>query len=530
MNLENLLKKLETYWKSYETTQILLGLCVGFILIEKTNYILWNFEGLKKNFLNSTFGFLKSIPIIKKKYEEEISKIKDQIVKEFNSHSLNQGEKLSSIPSLGMSHQEILKKMKELKDYELPKWKSGKISGAIYGADEKHYSLQSEVYSMFSITNPLHPDIFPSIRKFESEIIKMTRSMLHGDEQVCGAVTSGGTESIIMAVKAHRDYYSHVKNPEMIVPVTAHAAFNKAGSYLGVKIVQVPIDQNGKASIDSVRKSVNRNTIMIVGSAPNFPHGIIDPIEELAAIAQKNGIGFHTDACLGGFFLPWVLEYSNGKISNFDFLVPGVTSISCDTHKYGYSTKGTSVLLFKNQDLRHSMYFVFTEWPGGVYASPAMAGSRPGGLIACCWASLVAIGKDGFYEKSKNIYDTVQLVKEGIKKIPQLELVGDSFSNVLAFKARNLDIFTISEAMKSRGYHLNNLQKPNCIHICFTANHSGKANYILKDIENSIADVEKNPSEFKESAAMYGMSGTFPDRTAVKDVATLYIDTLLTQD
>lgn len=519
--------RINSYFDAYEPVEIAVGVIFGVIVFRGVKYVAFNFEDAKQKVITTAFGALKVVPGVAKKVKEEQIKARDAMTKELTEHMVHQ-EKILIIPSVGLSHQEILRRMKELRDFEHKDWYSGKLSGAIYGNDEKHIELLNQAYSLFSITNPLHPDLFPSIRKFEAEVIKMTGKMLHGDEQTCGCITSGGTESIIMAVKSYRDR-SNIKNPEIIIPVTAHAAFDKAGGYLKIKVVHVPTDKNGKADLKAVKRAINKNTILIVGSAPNFPHGIIDPIEEMAAMALEHGIGFHTDACLGGFFLPWVQQYSKGKIAPFDFSVPGVTSISCDTHKYGYTTKGTSVVLFKNEELRHGMFFVATEWPGGVYASPSLAGSRPGGLIACCWASLVAIGQEGFQTISVGIYETAQRVKEGITKIPHLELIGDSYSNVIAFGSKDLDIFKVAGAMKAKGWHLSNLQRPVCAHICFTAQHIGKEASILKDLEDSVNLVVSNPAAYKEGgAAIYGMAASFPDRSVVRDIAMIYLDAVLT--
>lgn len=269
---------------------------------------------------------------------------------------------------------------------------------------------------------------------------------------------------------------------------------------------------------------------MIAGSAPQFCHGVVDPIPEMAAIAKKYNIPFHTDACLGGFVLPWIQKsgVDGGKLPLFDFRVPGVTSMSVDTHKYGYSTKGTSVILFRNEEYRKHMFFIQTNWPGGIYGSPTITGSRAGGLVACCWASLVAIGQQGFLEKSKQIYLAAQRIKEGIKKIKHLELVGDSYSSVIAFTSKTLDIFKVADAMSSKGWNLNNLQRPSCIHICLTAKHVGMDEPFLKDLADAVAIVEANPNAFPDgSAAMYGMAASFPDRATVADIGIAYLEAVL---
>ena len=349
-------------------------------------------------------------------------------------------------------------------------------------------------------------------------------------KKTCGALTSGGTESILMAVKAYRDYYRK-EHPEMIVPVTAHAAFDKAAEYFGIKIIHIPIDDDMKCDIALVKNAITSNTIMIAGSAPQYPHGIIDDIEAMSQLAENHGIGFHTDACLGGFFLPWVKD--KFPIPDFDFILPGVTSISCDTHKYGYASKGTSVILFRKPELRRSMYFVHDSWIGGVYASATMAGSRSGGLIACCWASLVAMGEDKYTSIASEIFDTVQEIKSGIRDIIDLKLHGDSYSPVVAFginsnRNSSLNIYMINDAMKEYGWMLNPLMNPSGVHLCVTKMHIGKGRVFINDLRNSIENVKLNPTKYKTgSTVMYGMASSFPDRSVISDVAKIYLDTTL---
>ncbi len=319
-------------------------------------------------------------------------------------------ESYPSIPETGISHEDILSVMTDFQQKEEGKWKDGFVSGAVYNGDQKHIDFLNKVYALNSQSNPLHSDIWPSISKYEAEIVSMTANMMHGKEvsgtdEVCGVVSSGGTESIMLAMKTYRDWAREkkgIKKPEMIVPVTAHAAFDKASQYFGIKMVHVDVDSEYKAKVDEVKKAVNKNTIVIVGSAPTFPHGIIDPIQEMSEIALKNEIGFHTDACLGGFVLPWAEKLAY-NVPLFDFRLPGVTSMSADTHKYGYAAKGTSVVLYRNLELRHYQFYTATDWPGGLYFSPTFAGSRPGSLSASCWASLLSVGEKGYMDSTKKI-------------------------------------------------------------------------------------------------------------------------------
>jgi glutamate/tyrosine decarboxylase-like PLP-dependent enzyme len=266
--------------------------------------------------------------------------------------------KHENLPEKGMDREEILELMEKFKEMEASKWKEGFVSGAVYHGNEAFIDFMNRVYAINSQSNPLHPEVWPSTSKFEAEVVAMTANMLNADQtadEIVGTVSSGGTESILLAMKTYRDWARDTKGiqePEIITPTTAHAAFTKAGDYFGIKIIRIPVGADFRADVAATQEAINDNTIALVGSAPPFPHGIVDPIEELSELALKHELGFHTDACLGGFILPWA-EKLGYEVPTFDFRLPGVTSISVDTHKYGYAAKGTSVILYRGAELRH---------------------------------------------------------------------------------------------------------------------------------------------------------------------------------
>jgi len=516
---------INAHYDGVEPARIVLEVAGTIVVLLLFQYVLRNLSDLKDKTVSIVFHSLKAIPAVQDQVNKEKLKLRKMVESKL---AVNQ-EPVLSISIKGVAHEEILNKMEQLRAIDEKKWQTGKVSGCIYGGELKHTELLNKVYALFSLSNPLHADLFPSVRKFEAEIIRMTANMMNGDSNSCGAVTSGGTESILMAVKAYRDR-AKLKHPEIIVPVTAHAAFDKAASYFCIKIIHVPVDKKGQVNPKDVEVAITKNTIMIAGSAPEYCHGIVDPIPQLAAIAHKHGIGFHTDCCLGGFILPWVQKsgIDGGRLPLFDFRVPGVTSMSVDTHKYGYSTKGTSVILFRNEELRRHMFFVEANWPGGLYASPTILGSRSGGVIACCWASLVAIGQEGFLARSQAIWKTAQKIKEGIKKIRNLELIGDSPSQVVAFGSSSLDVYKVGDAMSAKGWNLNMLQKPAGVHICCTTPHIGIEETFLKDLADSVAIVAGNPNAFPDGLApMYGMAASFPDRTTIAEIGTTYLEAVL---
>ncbi|MBT9166616.1 MAG: putative sphingosine-1-phosphate lyase [Chloroflexi bacterium] len=293
-----------------------------------------------------------------------------------------------------------------------------------------------------------------------------------------------------------------------------------------LRIIHIPVDADYRADVAATRKAISRDTIVIAGSAPSFPHGIIDPIEELSELARANGVGFHTDACLGGFVLPWAKRLGY-DIPPFDFRLPGVTSISADTHKYGYAPKGTSVILYRGRELRHYQYFKATDWPGGLYFSPTLAGSRPGALSAACWAAMVAIGEKGYLQATEKILKTAAEIRRGIADIPDLYVLGDPLW-VIAFGSKTLDIYSIMDQMTRRKWSLNGLHKPQCVHICVTLRHTlpGIAQRFVDDLKSSAAYVRQNPQGKGGMAPMYGMAATIPDRSMVADLLDMYIDLL----
>ena len=278
-----------------------------------------------------------------------------------DTYTLNKEDVITSLPAYG--NKQILEKLKKFANRDLENRDFHKVSGAIYHDNGIVTEIITESMRPFIYANPSNPELFPSIHQMEKEIISMTINLFHGNDQTCGLLTSGGTESLIMAALAYREWGKNkgIKHPEIIAPETIHPAVNKATYYLGIKLVRVKINQiTGEAIINEVRKHINSNTVAIFGSAPNYPHGIRDPLQELGALAKKFNINFHIDACLGGFLIPF-MEPAGFMIPVSDFRVEGATSISSDVHKYGYSPKGVSILMFKSQELRKLQYFAYPD-------------------------------------------------------------------------------------------------------------------------------------------------------------------------
>jgi sphinganine-1-phosphate aldolase len=477
---------------------------------------------------------LTAIPLARRRIEQEYDGLMAGLEESLKPY---RGEFATYVrlPAAGRDRAAILAEMQALREREEARWKDGFVSGAVYHGDDAHIAFLNQVYALNSQSNPLHADVWPSTAKFEAEIVAMTAHMLgaeaagDGPGQVCGTVTSGGTESILLAIKAYRDWARDrrgVTRPELIIPSTAHAAFDKAAQYFNIRLLRIPMGADYRADIAATARAITRNTIALVGSAPAFPHGVIDPIAELSELARAAGVGFHTDACLGGFVLPWAKKLGY-PVPPFDFSLPGVTSMSADTHKYGYAAKGTSVVLYRGLDLRRYQYYTAADWPGGLYFSPTFAGSRPGALSAACWAALVSIGEQGYIEAARRILETAAKIRRGIEAIPDLRVLGDPLW-VIAFASPTLDIYRVMDYMSAREWSLNGLHRPPAVHICVTLRHTqpGVAERFVNDLVSAVAYVRRNPTAHGGMAPVYGMAGTLPLRGLVGDMLKRYMDVL----
>ncbi|XP_060969263.1 sphingosine-1-phosphate lyase [Cannabis sativa] len=486
-------------------------------------------KGLKATILALFMNTIKLVPGVKSYIDAEKQKVVDKL--NSGGKSKRQGWR-TELPSVGMGAG-VIDIMKDEKRKDVA-WQ-GKCSGTVYigGSEcEGHFSLINEACSMFSHTNPLHLDVFQSVVRFEAEVVAMTAAFLGSKEkssggQICGNMTSGGTESIILAVKSSRDYMKAKKgisSPEMIIPESAHSAYDKAAQYFNIKLWRVPVNKEFQADVKAIKRYINRNTVLIVGSAPGFPHGIIDPIEELGELASSYGICLHVDLCLGGFVLPFARRLGY-PIPPFDFSIKGVTSASVDVHKYGLAPKGTSVVLYRNHDIRKHQFVAVTEWSGGLYVSPTIAGSRPGGLIAGAWAAMMSLGEEGYSQNTRQIMDVSKRIQKGIKEIPELFIVGRPDMTIVALGSDVLDIFEVNDIMSSKGWHLNALQRPNSIHICVTLQHVPAVEDFLGDLRESVKTVKENPGPINGGLApIYGAAGRIPDRSMVQDLLVNYMD------
>jgi glutamate/tyrosine decarboxylase-like PLP-dependent enzyme len=423
-------------------------------------------------------------------------------------------------------------------------WAAGGCSGTIYCGDRAIYDLIAEAFGRFSYVNVLQRDMCPSQTRFESEIIAMTLDMLHGDAArerglaPCGVIGSGGSESIISAIYAHREWgraEKGIRAPQMILPDTAHVAFDKGAHYFGVEVVRAPVDpKTTLVDVDFVARHIGPDTVLLVGSAGNYPYGTIDPIGELSELAVEHDVGLHVDGCLGGFILPWG-EALGYDIPAFDFRLPGVTTISADTHKYGYGPKGTSVLLFRDKALRRHQYFARPDWKGGMYASPGIGGSRSGGLIAATWAVMVALGRDGYLEKARKVFETAFAMQDEVRRHPSLRLMGDP-TFCFSFTSDEFDIYHVNDFMKKRGWRFNGQQYPSAIHMCVTGPQTqpGVVERFGSDLAEAVEYARHPENPVPRSGALYGGQGTRAttegvDMDRLRERLMDYVDSTLEQ-
>jgi sphinganine-1-phosphate aldolase len=430
---------------------------------------------------------------------------------------------MSTLPKKGKTYDEVIEDMASFRSKDAD-FLSGRTWSLVYHLNHEHDAFLKKAHNLYFSENGLNPLAFQSLKRFEHEVVTMAADLLKGDENVVGTMTSGGTESCLLPVMAYRERAMSRKRwgkfaPEMIAPESIHVAWKKAAKYFNVKMVLIPLKDDFTVDVELLKKKINKQTIMIVASAPSYPHGVIDPIEDLGRIADKRKIPFHVDSCLGGFFLPFAQQIGY-EIPPFDFRCKGVTSISADVHKYGFGAKGASVLLYKNMDFLKHQFFIDQNWPGGVFASPALLGTRPGGPIAAAWAAMNAMGQGGYQDMAKTVMETTKKLMDGIDSIQGLGVMGKPQMSVFAYGATSsrINIFAVGDVMEDKGWYIDRLQRPEGLHAMVTPAHAAVADKYLEDLKESLEFVKIHPDlASKGNAAMYGMIAHIPFRGLIKN-------------
>jgi glutamate/tyrosine decarboxylase-like PLP-dependent enzyme len=440
------------------------------------------------------------------------------------------------LPESGRPRADVLAELGAMAAEEDAFWETGKISGTMYCGDHEHYQFLTEAFGKFAHVNALQRDMCPSATRFEGEVIAMVLDLMHAevvtDGEPAGMITTGGTGSILHALLAYRDHAATTRGitqPNFVKPETGHPAFDKGCHLFGIECRTVPVDPD-TTLVDPklMDEAIDENTIAIMGSAGNYPYGTIDPIAELGALALERGVGLHVDGCLGGFILPFGEELGY-DVPAFDFRVPGVTSISADTHKYGYAFKGSSVLVFRDKAVRNAQYFHIVGWSGGKYMSPGIEGSRSGGLLAATWASMVHLGRSGFRAYAGDIFAAAAAMMDAVRSHPELRIMG-SPTFCFSFTSEEFDIYHVADFMRLRGWRFNGQQYPNAIHMAVTRpqTRAGVVDAFGADLAEAVefAKAQQAAGVTAESGAIYGgVAGGLTSE--VEDFIVMFMDAMM---
>ncbi|MCP4037061.1 MAG: aspartate aminotransferase family protein [bacterium] len=398
-------------------------------------------------------------------------------------------ESTGSIPEKGSSWEEVREALVRAGSDDID-WRDGRTAVYVFNPGEDVIQVAKDAYALYQSENGLGMAAFPSIKQMEQDVVSMGLGLLNAPAGACGNMTSGGTESIMLAVKACRDEAAaagrDVGGARIVVPRSAHPAFDKAAQYLGLEVVRVPVARDFAADVDAMAGAVDAKTLMLVGSAPCFPYGVVDPIAELGQVAEAHDVWLHVDACVGGYFAPFA-RMNGIALPDFDFTVPAVRSMSADLHKYGYAAKGASTVFHRNEEQRVFQGFVFDDWPAGGMSTPTFAGTRPGGAFASAWAVMHYLGVEGYREKARLVTDTRAKLMTAIDAIDGLHTYGDPRLGLFAFGAERADIFAIWGQLNARGWFTGVITEPQGIQLMLSPAHAHVADEYIRDLTDALA-------------------------------------------
>jgi glutamate/tyrosine decarboxylase-like PLP-dependent enzyme len=399
----------------------------------------------------------------------------------------------SQLPETGWSATDVFDSLELMRARDV-RWREGRAFSLAYNAGPDALAVAEEAYRRFSGENALSTDAFPSLKQIQAEVVAMAGVWLGATPNSAGFMTSGGTESILMAVKVARDRLlaeRQIRQPNMVLPTSAHAAFAKAGAYFGVEVRRVAVGPDWRADVAAMRSCVDENTVLIVGSAPQYPQGVVDDIVSIAKIASDAKINCHVDACMGGVTLAY-LERLGEKIAPWNLQVPGVSSISVDLHKFGYTSKGASVIMYSSRHLRSYQGFVTADWLGGIYGSSGVLGTKSGGSMASAWAVMHFLGDDGYLRLTRQAREATLQLASIIRNSPELVLRAEPESTLLCFGAQDptvLNVFAVADELSKRGWYVDRQTPPDSLHCTVNAIHHDKIDWFAKDLRNSVETV-----------------------------------------
>ena len=412
------------------------------------------------------------------------------------------------MPATGSPPSDVLGRLEEFRRGDL-RWKDGRAFSLAYFAGDEAYELAVEAQKRFASENALNMDAFPSLRALTSAVVGTVCGLLGGDDETVGVYTSGGTESILTAVKGAKEWGRSrgVHRPRMVLPTTAHAAFSKAADYFDVEAIRVPVGPDFRADPHAMASAVDQDTILLVASAPAYPQGVVDPIDEIGRLAQDHDILFHVDSCMG-FTMPW-LERLGLMTKPWNFAVPGVTSMSCDLHKFGYASKGVSVLAHRSKVLRQHQIFITTDWLGGLYGSAAMLGTRSGGPLASAWAVFEHLGEEGYLRLTERAFNARKRIQAGLSAIEGIAVRGEPEATLLAFGAPigaedPVDIYAVADRLwTDGGWYCDRQSPPDSLHCTVNAVHLDVADEFIAAVASAV-DFVRNSAAAGDRSKAYG--------------------------
>lgn len=396
---------------------------------------------------------------------------------------------MTAMPKEGIAWPELRAQLQDAGKNDVD-WRGGRVPMFIHYAGDDVLEVAKQAYLMYFSENGLGLRAFGSLARFESEVVRMALTLMHGDDATRGAMTTGGTESIFLAVKAARDQAKQRRpgmgTPQIVMASSAHPAFDKAAHFMGLQVVRTTLRADYTADPTAIAAAITDDTVMVVGSVPAFPHGVIDPIGEIAAAAAAHGVWMHVDACVGGYIAPFAKQLG-ADIPDWDFAVPGVTSISADLHKYGYTAKGASTLLFRDAESFAGMGWYFDGWPRGQYFTNTLVGTRAGGAIAAAWAVMNYLGEAGYRRITQRVLDTRRALQAGTAKLG-LPTLGDPQLSILAYGSVEVDTAAVGARMTARGWVVGHVTEPAGFHHMLNLTHEPVVDRYLDDLGACLAE------------------------------------------
>lgn len=392
------------------------------------------------------------------------------------------------LPACGLDPDQLLAEV-DARQAREPDVHGARLFGLVYPTGRHDLEeLIVAVNNRYLFGNALNPFKFPEVARFEGEVVAMTGGLVHLPEGGGGSMTSGGTESILMSMLVNRERATAkgIERAEILAPASAHPAYAKAAHYFGMELVRIPLDAHFRADVSAARELMTPNTAVVVASAFNYPYGVMDPVTELAALAQEHGVGCHVDACIGGFVLPF-MEALGHDVPPWDFRVDGVTEMSADVHKYGYTAKGASVVLHRDSDWFGHQFFLYDQWGSGLYGSPGVAGAKPAAPIATAWAVMQSLGHEGYVEIMRDLMGTVTKVRATIEGLAGVELVGDPIGPVMAMRSDTIDLYAVADVLDERGWHINRNTDPYGLHLMLSPAHGLVVDQLVSDFADAVA-------------------------------------------